>query len=296
MEHGHVFLVREGHVPELDGAVDRGEGLARGVARVLGELVAELADPFEAGEGLGHLAADRHDLDHGADEEPEVQGERDERAHGHPSRLDLVGADPHDRHADDAQKQRRDRGDGREAGHRARHVPEEAIGALREDQRLAPLRAIRLDDPDSGEGLGQPAGDFGVDLRALAEERPQRPERIGEDQAEEREDREGDERQLGAEVEEDSEGEQGRQKAPHELHEARADEVANALGIRHDPGEEHARLRLVEEGHPQAADVGLDRPPHLRDGALRGLAEDLGKGEPGEGLDQRRSRRPRERS
>ena len=66
-----------------------------------------------------------------------------------------------------------------------------AVGALREDERLAPLGAVGLDDPDAGEGLRQPAGDLGVDLRALAEERPQRLERVEEDEAEEREDRRG---------------------------------------------------------------------------------------------------------
>ena len=53
------------------------------------------------------------------------------------------------------------------------------------------------------------------------------------------------------------------------------------------------RLGLVEVGDREAADVALDAAPHLGDRALGGLAEDLGEGEGGDGLDQgRRRRRP----
>ena len=45
---------------------------------------------------------------------------------------------------------------------------------LREDQLFALLGRVGLDDADAAEGLVEPAGDLGVDLAALAEERPQR--------------------------------------------------------------------------------------------------------------------------
>ena len=48
---------------------------------------------------------------------------------------------------------------------------------LREDELLALLRGVGLDDPDAAERFVQPAGDLGVDLAALAEERPQPLER-----------------------------------------------------------------------------------------------------------------------
>ena len=59
------------------------------------------------------------------------------------------------------------------AGHRAGDVAEELVRALGEDQLLALLGGVGLDDADAAERLDQPAGDLGVDLAALAEQRPQ---------------------------------------------------------------------------------------------------------------------------
>ena len=59
-----------------------------------------------------------------------------------------------------------------------RDVAEQPVHALREDELLALLRGVGLDDADAAERLGQPAGDLGVDLAALAEQRPQPLERV----------------------------------------------------------------------------------------------------------------------
>ena len=90
-----------------------------------------------------------------------------------PARIDAAADDDHD-HADRADDDRRERGDGRDAGHRLRDVAEQAVHALGEHELLALLGRVGLDDADAAERLGQPAGDLGVDLAALAEERPQR--------------------------------------------------------------------------------------------------------------------------
>ena len=74
----------------------------------------------------------------------------------------------------------------RDAGHRLGDVAEQAVRALREDDLLALLGGVGLDDADAAERLGEPAGDLGVDLAALAEQRPQRPERVGHAAAEDR--------------------------------------------------------------------------------------------------------------
>ena len=192
---------------------------------------------------------------------------------------------------DRPEEQRREGRHGGEAGHRLRHVAEEPVDALGEDQGLAPLGAVRLDDADPGEGLGQAARDLGVDLRALPEERPQGLEGVEQDQAEEREDRERDQRQLQVQGEQDDEGDHGGQQSPRDLHEAGSDEVADPLGVGHDAGEKGSDLGLVEEGDREPADVPLHAPPHLGDRALGGLAEDLGQGIRGDRLEQRRARR-----
>ena len=51
------------------------------------------------------------------------------------------------------------------------------VHPLGEHQLLALLGRVGLDDADAAEGFVEPARDFGVDLAALAEERPQPVER-----------------------------------------------------------------------------------------------------------------------
>ena len=58
--------------------------------------------------------------------------------------------------------------------------------ALREDELFALLRGIRLDDADAAERFGETAGDLGVDLAALAEQRSQPLERVRHAAAERR--------------------------------------------------------------------------------------------------------------
>ena len=58
-----------------------------------------------------------------------------------------------------------------------RDVAEQLVRAAREDDLLALLGRVRLDDADAAERFGEPAGHLGVDLAALAEERAQPAER-----------------------------------------------------------------------------------------------------------------------
>ena len=58
-----------------------------------------------------------------------------------------------------------------------RDVAEQPVRALREHELFALLGRVGLDDADAAERFGEPAGHLGVDLAALAEERPQPLER-----------------------------------------------------------------------------------------------------------------------
>ena len=69
-----------------------------------------------------------------------------------------------------------------------RDVPEQPVRALGEDQLFALLGGVGLDDADAAERFGEAAGHFGVDLAALAEQRPQPLERRGHAAAERAED------------------------------------------------------------------------------------------------------------
>ncbi len=138
-----------------------------GVLFVLGE---DLGGAVEAGEGLGELGADGDELDDGGDHEGEEHDVGDVAAGGELAGDDLVGAEVHDERADDAE----DGGGGERheglRGERGDDVLEEAVGAGGEDVGLALFGVIALDDADAAERFGEAAGDFGVDLGALAED------------------------------------------------------------------------------------------------------------------------------
>ena len=125
----------------------------------------------------------------------------EEVADRHLPGADRGAADQHHRDADGADHQRRERGDRRDAGQRLRDVAEQPVRALREHELLALLGGVGLDDADAAERLGEPAGDLGVDLAALAEQRPQPLERRRHPAAEGAEDDERDDRQLPVQVE-----------------------------------------------------------------------------------------------
>ena len=76
-----------------------------------------------------------------------------------------------------------------------------------------------------------------------------------------------------------------------QLDQARPHQVPNAFGVRHDPGKQDPRLRLVEERDLEATDVALDAAAHLGDRVLGRPAEDLGEGKARDGLDQGRPSR-----
>ena len=59
-------------------------------------------------------------------------------------------------------------------------VVQQALHAGGEDARLAGLGMIALDDAHAGQRLGEPAGDLGVDLAALAEDRADLAEGLGQ--------------------------------------------------------------------------------------------------------------------
>jgi len=291
VENGDSRLVLEDDVLELDRPLDRRQARLVLVAGVFGELVADLPDPLEAREGFRDLAADRDDLDDGTHEHGEQRRELEERARRHAAGEDVVRADPEDRDGDRAEEKCRERRDGGEAGHRSGDVAKQPVDTLGEHERFAALGPVGLDDPHSSEGLGQAARNLRVDLGALAEEGPEGLEGVEQHQAEEREDRQRDRRQLHVQGNQVDKGDRGGQHASDDLHEPRPDQVADPFGVGHDAGKKRSDLGLIEEGDGKPADVPLHAPPHLRDGTLGGLAQDLRQGVRRHGLEHGRARR-----
>src|ERR1700679_2325130 len=147
---------------------------------------------------------------------------------------DLVSAEVHDEGADDSEnhgggeRHERLRGDG------ADDVVEEALDAGGEDVGFAVFGVVALDVSDSAERFGEASGDFGVDPGALAEDRPDRPEGLLQDEAKDEKDAEGEQRHSSADADEDAEGDDGGEDPSDELKQSGADEVAYGFNIGHD--------------------------------------------------------------
>ena len=288
LEHRNAVVVLERHVVEGDLAADVRQRRARRVLFVLGRHPADLADAIEARERLAQLRPDGRELDHGHRHQ---RGEREihhEIPDRHRSVPDRGAADQHHRDARGADDDRGKRRHGGHAGQRFGDVAEKPVRTFGEDQLFALLGGVRLDDADAAERFGEAAGDLGVDLPALAEQRPQPIEGRRHPAAEQAEDDDGHERQLPVQVQQDAERQQGSDDRSGELHEPGADEVPDAFRVGHDARNQDAALRRVEVPNRQAHHVRLDVLAHLGDGALRRHAEHLGVGERRERVDRGR--------
>ena len=281
---------------ERDVAANAIERLPLRVLIRLGRHVENLANAIESGERFGQLRADRRDRDERRRDQADEEDVHDQIAQRHVAGDDRAPAEEDHQHADDADDDGAARGGGRHAGHRLGDVAEQPVRALGEDDLLALLGGVGLDDPDAAERLGEAAGDFGVDLAALAEQRPQRAERERHPAAEDAEDDQRDGGQPPVQPEQHAHAEHGGDEAADELHEAGADQVPDAFGVGHDARDQDAGLRGIEVADRQPHHVRLHALAHVGDGALRGDAEDLRQPERGDGLhDGRGAGRERER-
>ena len=184
---------------------------------VLGGELADFPDPVEPGEGLADLRPDIRDAHerrrHHADEE-DVHHEIAER---HRPGQDGAAADHDEQHADQPDEDRRE---GRNRVHAADapgDVPEEPVHAARKDELLAAFCRVGLHQPDTAHGLREAARHFGIDLAALAEDRPEPLEGDDHPGAEDDDDDERDGGELPVEPEEHAERERGREEATDEL-------------------------------------------------------------------------------
>ena len=87
-----------------------------------------------------------------------------------------------------------------------------------EDQLLALLRRIRLDDANTAQRFSQAAGDFRVDLAALTEEWPQLIKGEGHHAAKSSQREQRDRRQAPVQIEQHDERDRCGHQTAHELH------------------------------------------------------------------------------
>src|SRR5207247_7251429 len=115
-----------------------------------------------------------------------------------------------------------------------------------------------LDEAESAKRLAEPARHLGVELATLPEQRPQRGKRERHAAAEAPENEDRDRREPPVQEEEDDQRRRSREQAADQLHQSRADEVTDALGIGHDARDEDAALGGIEVADRQTQDVRLD--------------------------------------
>ena len=130
---------------------------------------------------------------------------------------------------------------------------------------------IPLDHADAAQRLGEPASDLGVNLAALAKNRPDSRERLVERhrKAYQRADR--DERHLRAGAEQQNERNSGGDQSAGKIHEAGAQQITHALHIAHDAGNQATCLVDVVKCNRKAGNMSLYLLTQFRDQTLRRL-------------------------
>ena len=147
---------------------------------------------------------------------------------------------------------------------------------------------VTLHHPHSAQRFGEAAGDFGVDLGALAEDGTDHAEGLAEADPEDQQEGESDGRHHRADVHEHRKRDDRGQQSAYEVDQSGADEVAHALDVAHDARDQHAGLVGVVVGDGEPAHVLLHPAAQLGDQLLRGFGERLGQGERGQALNQGR--------
>ncbi len=166
-----------------------GSAMVRAGSESSSLLVEDLGGAVEAGDGFGELRADGNELDDGNSHEGEEHDVGHVAAGGELSRDDTMRAEVHDEGTDDAEDSGRGERHERLRSKRGDDVVEKSLGTGGEDVGLALLGVIALDDADAAEGFGEAAGNFGIDLGALAEDGTDGLEGTLQDETEDRAER-----------------------------------------------------------------------------------------------------------
>jgi hypothetical protein len=286
VEDGLVFDIGEGDIDEADVTFERAKGDGAGGVGVFFALGEDFAGTIEAGHGFGELGANGDELHDGRDHEREEHDVADVAADGELAGVVLMAAEKHDQRADDTEHDGGGERHKRLRGERTDDVLQKALNAGGEDAGFAVLGVVALDDADAAEGFGKAAGDFGVDLGALAEDGADDLEGFLEKEGEEEQDDEGEQRHADADVQQPHEGEDRGEHAADKVDDTGADEVAHAFDVGHDAGDEGAGTVFVIEGDGEAADVLLYLLAEVGDEALAGFGEQLREGVGGDALEQ----------
>src|SRR5258708_4400237 len=134
---------------------------------------------------------------------------------------------------------------------------------------------VALYHPHPAERFSEPAGNVGVDLAALAEDRPDGPERLTQRQSEPSDHQCGDPGHEQASLQQNDEYDQRHEHTADKLDQARAQKISDAPDVGHDTRDQYAGLVAVVVGNRQAANVLLNFAPKLGNEPLASLGYEL---------------------
>ena len=155
-------------------------------------LVQNFARALEAGNGLGDLRADGHDLKDGRNQQAQKNVERKKSPQRHRARKNLVRAELHDDCAYDAHQTRGGKTHQRSGRERLQNIVQQALHAAGEDPLLTLFGVVTLHHANAAERLGKASRDFRVNFRPCAENRPNRRKRFVDPVPEDQQDAERD--------------------------------------------------------------------------------------------------------
>ena len=117
---------------------------------------------------------------------------------------------------------------------------EQPLDAAREYGGFALLGVVALDHAHAAQRFGQAPGDFGVDLAALAEDRPDLGEGLATARSEDRDEQRGQPGHQRADPQQHHQRDHGGHQAADEFDQAGANQVAHAFDVGHDARDQHA--------------------------------------------------------
>ena len=160
---------------------------------------------------------------------------------------------------------------------RAAHdVVEQALHAAGENRRFALFGVIALDHAHAAERFGEPAGDLGVDLAALAEDRPNGLEGLVQSEAETQQNEPSAISVIsGLMRSSKTSAITAVSRPPTKSTRPVPNQIPDAFHVAHDAGHQRAGLVGVIVGDRQAPDVLLHLLAQFGDQALRRLGKQI---------------------
>ncbi len=287
MQHFLSAFVSEAHLLHFHQAVHSLECHRAARIVVLQFFVEDFAGAFQPGNRLRDLRADGYNLKDRSNQESQENIEGKKCSQGHAPGNNFVRANFHNDGAHHSHEPRRGETHERCRGQCLQYIVEQALHAMGEHSFFTLLRVIPLHHAHAAQGFREPPGDFSGNFGPCAKNGTDCRKRFADAETENQQDPKCHRRHQHAGMNQVHQGDGRGHQAAHKLHQPRADQIAHAFHVAHDPRHEHTRLVCIVESNRQPADVRLHFPAQLGDHFLRRLRKQLRQRERGQPLNDR---------